>query len=402
METRATLSMRQEQQEKALFLFVVVVGYIITFTVASNGETVYSIQQLLFGISFGVVYLIFGFFDTDILRRFPPRIKNTLYFPIQIILVLCIGWELGPGGNWLIGLPLAGIAVERLFSPWRWFIYLGLLAAIILPILRYSTRDIAFINAAVISSLIFFIAVVTQFRLNEQQARERAEKLTMELEAANHRLAEYASQAEELAAVRERNRLAHEIHDNLGHYLTIINVQIEAAGILLDSDPDRTRQALDKAHEFIRKGLVSVRESVSSLRASPVENRSLREALATLIDETQTSGIDVAFNVLGAPRAIEEKVALTFYRVAQEALTNVRKHAHATHVDVELDLSQLDGIGLLVRDNGMGAADTSGGFGLLGIRERVHLLGGTCHIETRIGKGFYLQVVVPVKERVGG
>lgn len=395
MATRSTLSMSEEQQEKSLFLFVVVVGYLVTFTVASNGGTLYSATQLLLGILFGVIYLMLGFFETEILRHFSARTKNALFFPVEILMVFGIGWMLGPGGNWLIGLPLASIAVERLPAGARWFVYAGLLIAIILPIGHYSTWDTALLNAFIVSTAIFFIAIVTQFRLNERQARARAEELALQLEAANHRLAEYAAQAEELAATQERNRLAREIHDNLGHYLTTVDVQTEIAKVMLRSDPERAENALDKAHELVKKGLASVRESVSALRVSPVENRLLDEAISTLIGEMQAVGTAVEFHLLGKPRIVDEKTALALYRAAQEGLTNVRKYASATQVDVELDFSQPEGIRLSVRDNGVGAADTSRGFGLIGIRERVHLLGGECRIQTEPGKGFCLEVVAP-------
>ncbi|MBI5841882.1 MAG: sensor histidine kinase [Chloroflexi bacterium] len=399
MEPRPTLSTTQDQQGKALLLFMVVIGYLVTFLAASRDDIQFSVSRLFVGIAFGVVFLILGVFDAEILRRFSANTRNALFFSIQCALVFGIGWTLGPGGHWLIGLPLAGMAVDRLSPRWRWLVYAALIATVILPIgLRYSTWETALFNGFIISTAIFFVVVFSQFRLNEQQAREKAEELAKQLEAANHQLAEYASQAEELAATQERNRLAREIHDNLGHYLTIINVQIEAAKVTLDSDPKRTWDALNKAQELARKGLTSVRESVSALRVSPVENRPLEEVISTLVDETQATGITAKFDVLGEPRAVDEKVALALYRAAQEGLTNVRKHANASCVDVELDFSRPDKIRLSVRDDGAGAADTSSGFGLVGIRERIHLLGGDCKIETQAGKGFCLEVSVPVAE----
>ena len=401
METHLTQAPRLEQQERSLFLFVVVVGYIITFTVAANDGEQYTITRLLIGIGCGVIYLILGFFEAEILGHFSPSLRNPSYFLVQIALVFGIGWVLGPGGNWLIGLPMAGIAVEKLPIHARWPVFIGLLAAINLPILRYSTWDTALMNTFIISTAIFFVALFTQFRLNERQARQKAEKLAIQLESANHRLAQYASQAEELAVTQERNRLAREIHDNLGHYLTVINVQIEVAKVTLGTDSQRTLSALNTAHEIVKKGLASVRQSVSSLRVSPVENRPLQDALATLFDETRACGIVVTFNIFGEPRPVEEKAALAVYRAAQEGLTNVRKHARASHVDIELDFSQLDQVRLSVRDDGGGAAETSGGFGLIGIRERVNLLGGECKIESQLNKGFCLEVSVPVAETVG-
>ncbi len=399
MEDRSTFSTTQEQQGKALLLFMVVVGFVVTFAVSSSSDEVYTAQRLITGISFGVIYLILGVFDLEILRRFSVNTRNAVFFSIQISLVFGIGWTLGPGGHWLMGLPLAGMAVNRLSPRWRWLVYAALIATVILPIgLRYSTWETALLNGFIISTAIFFVVVFSQFRLNEQQAREKAEELAKQLEAANHQLAEYASQAEELAATQERNRLAREIHDNLGHYLTIVNVQIEAAKVTLDSDPKRALDSLNKAQELAQKGLASVRESVSALRVSPVENRPLDQAISALVDETQATGITANFDVLGKTRPVDEKVALALYRVTQEGLTNVRKHAHASRVDVELDFSQPDKIRLSVRDDGTGAADTSGGFGLIGIRERVRLLGGDCKIMTEVGKGFCLEVSVPVTE----
>jgi signal transduction histidine kinase len=232
-------------------------------------------------------------------------------------------------------------------------------------------------------------------RLNEQQARERAEQLMAELEDANAQLAAYATQAEELAMTQERNRLAREIHDNLGHTLTIVNVQIEAAKVMMDSDPGRALDAMNKAQELTQKGLNRVRESVTALRESPVSNRPLAEAIASLVKEAQSTGLVTEFKVAGEPQALENKVALALYRAAQEGLTNVCRHARASRVDVLLDF-QPDEVRLEVRDNGVGAAETTGGFGLLGIRERVQLLGGRLEINTGVGKGFCLAASVPM------
>jgi signal transduction histidine kinase len=218
-----------------------------------------------------------------------------------------------------------------------------------------------------------------------------------ELEEANAQLAAYATQAQELAMTQERNRLAREIHDNLGQTLTIVNVQLEAAKAVMDSDPDRAWDAIDKGQEMAKKGLTDVRESVAALRESPLSNRTLREAIASLVEESQSSGIVSEFKVSGEARALENKVALALYRAAQEGLTNVRRHARASRVDVLLDF-QPGEVRLEVRDNGVGATETAGGFGLLGIRERMHLLGGRLEIHTGPGQGFRLTASVPTPD----
>jgi signal transduction histidine kinase len=387
-----------DQLSRTLLIFLVMVGYILTFITAANGETRPSALQIVVGVLLGVGYLIMAMFDIELLRRFPAGTRNLIYFSVQIVLVFGIGWTLGPGGNWLMSLPLAAVAVDRLSPRGRWPVYLGIVASFVLPIMRYSNLETALMNGLVISVALFFSVLVTQMRLNEQHARENAERLTRDLEAANRQLAEYASQAEELAATQERNRLAREIHDNLGHYLTIVNVQLEAARVTLDSDPARALDALTKAQDLAKKGLNSVRESVAALRVSPVENRPLGDAISELVTESQATGILTEFHLLGESRPVESKSALALYRAAQEGLTNVRKHARASRADVTLDFSQPDSIRLTVLDDGAGASDTSRGFGLIGIRERVHLLGGEFKVETQVGKGFQLEVSVPVTE----
>jgi signal transduction histidine kinase len=124
----------------------------------------------------------------------------------------------------------------------------------------------------------------------------------------------------------------------------------------------------------------------------------VQDAIASLIEEMWLSECNVEWKVLGEPVPVDGKIALALYRAAQEGLTNVRKHANATLVDVLLDFLQPDQLQLTIWDNGVGAADTSGGFGLIGIRERVHLLGGECRIESQPGKGFRLEVSLPLRE----
>jgi signal transduction histidine kinase len=370
MEPRPNPPTALERQGRLLLVFMVIIGYVVTFVVSSgeHGKR-FTFQELFWGFSFGVVYLFVALNDHVIFDRLPAGWAEALFFSVQCSMVLGIGWVLGTGGNWLIGVPLAVFAVERLTPRRRWPVYVALIAAVILPIgLRQATTWTnalinLLINAVIAGSAVFFVATFAQMRLSEQQSRENAEKLMAELEEANVQLAAYATQAEELAITQERNRLAREIHDSLGHYLTIVNVQIEAAKVVMDSDPERALDAMNKAQDLTHKGLTRVRESVAALRESPVSNRPLHQAIAFLVKETQSTGIVTEFEVVGEPQALEHKVALALYRAAQEGLTNVRKHARASRVDVRLDF-QPGKVSLEVRDNGVGAAEATGGFGL--------------------------------------
>jgi signal transduction histidine kinase len=384
-----------DRQARLLFALMVILGYIVTFAFNAILERRIPAQELFLGILLGVIYLLLGLNDHVIFDRLPAGWAGLLFFSVQCSLLFGIGFLLGVG-SFVMGMPLVGFVVERL-RPWpRLVVYVALVAAVALPLgLRYDTWMSALINGLGVSTMIFFLAVFAQMRLKEQQARERAERLMVELEEANVQLAAYATQAEELAMTQERNRLAREIHDNLGHTLTIVNVQIEAAKAVMDSDPDRALDAMDKAQGLAKKGLTDVRESVAALRESPVSKRPLSEAIVALVQEAQSAGIVTEFKVTGEPQALEHKVALALYRAAQEGLTNVRRHARASRVDVLLDFRPAE-VRLEVRDNGVGAAKTSGGFGLLGIRERMQLLGGGLEINTGVGKGFCLVASVPM------
>jgi len=388
-----------DRQGKILFVFLVIAGYIVTFAfnyIQFVRRMTIREEEIIVGILLGVVYLLVGLNQHWIYDHIPTDWADFVFFSSMCSLLFGIGLVLGIGGNVLLGIPLIGFAVERL-TPWpRYLVYAALDAAVVLPFgLRFETWSSALINGITFSVVILFIAWFAQLRLNEQQARERTEQLMIDLGKANEQLAAYAAQAEELAMTQERNRLAREIHDRLGHTLTIVNVQIEAAKVVMGSDPERALDALNKAQESARKGLTQIRESVASLRESPVSNRPLSKAIKPLIQETQSTGIVTEFKVLGEPQTLENKVALALYRVAQEGLTNVCKHARASRVDILLNF-QPDQVSLEVKDNGVGATVTTGGFGLLGIRERMQMLGGKLEIRTSVGKGFWLIACVPV------
>lgn len=162
---------------------------------------------------------------------------------------------------------------------------------------------------------------------------------------------------------------------------------------MLDNNPSRAADALNKAQSLAREGLADVRRSVAALRASPIESRLL--TVAALAEECRTAGIRTDFSVTGAPRSLSPQAELTLYRAVQEGLTNVRKHAHASHAEVVLDYVDADCVRLVVKDNSVGGNTADGGFGLVGVRERVQLLGGQVRVQTETGQGFMFEVERP-------
>ena len=234
-----------------------------------------------------------------------------------------------------------------------------------------------------------FAAVLTKLLVREQESRAA-------LAEAHARLREYAMQAERLAAVQERNRVARDIHDGLGHALTVVQMQIKAARAVLAAQPDRADEVLAKAQDQAEEALREVRRSVGELR----ERRPavpLPEALRALAEETSAAGVPTEVDVAGTARPLPAEAEESLFRAAQEGLTNVRKHARATRAALVLDFSEPAAVRLEVRDDGAGTGAGSpspAGYGLVGVRERAAHLGGRMTLESAPG-GSTLRVEVP-------
>ncbi|WP_410643242.1 sensor histidine kinase [Amycolatopsis sp. lyj-346] len=192
-----------------------------------------------------------------------------------------------------------------------------------------------------------------------------------------------AARVAELSAAAERNRLARDIHDSLGHHLTAVSIQLEKVAAFAGRDPDVAGQALADARRSVGHALDDVRTSVGTLRAG---GRSLVDALTEL---------GVALEVHGAEPDLGHATVTTLHRAAQEAVTNARRHGRAGQVRVSVTFGATTR--LVVTDNGRGF-DTGAprsGFGLLGLRERAALVGGTVAVDSAPGAGTRVTVTVP-------
>lgn len=241
---------------------------------------------------------------------------------------------------------------------------------------------------------VLFGAVVVEVLRRERAARA-------ELAAAHERLRDHAAQAERLATAQERNRVARDIHDGLGHSLTVVQMQVKAARAVLPVDAAKADAVLVKAQAQAEEALAEVRRSVSALRG-PRPAPPLVEGLRALAEETSAAGVPTRLSVTGAQRPLGEDAREALFRAAQEGLTNVRKHARATRADLVLDFA--DGaVRLEVRDDGVGACPdgpgtggpATGGFGLLGLRERAGRLGGSVRVSSAPGGGHAVRLEVP-------
>jgi signal transduction histidine kinase len=240
--------------------------------------------------------------------------------------------------------------------------------------------------------------------LKQAAARRHIEGLYDELRGAHDELAALHRRAREAAVAEERNRLAREIHDTLAHYLTVVNVQLEAAEKLAADQPARSLDAVGRARRLTLQCLQEVRRSVAALRAATIEDLALPGALAKLVHEfSESSGIDVSLDLGNVGTLhLPPEAAQALYRTVQEALTNVQRHARASHARVTL--AAPNGVVMLrIEDDGIGpgsrgAASTSDGFGLIGLRERVSLLGGQLDFGPGRHTGACLLVTLPLED----
>lgn len=385
-----------------LLAVLVVIDLVSAFTLPPG---VFRLGDYVALATASLAYLLVGIYGWRRWERARRRDAALAYFAIQIALAAFIVYW-GCGSAWLLLLPLSSQSIE-LPRRGTLLVCLLLVGVIALPGL-FPGRLLALglvppdeVPSAISLGVIeFAMAMAFVLLFSEVVVRERQARAA--LDEAHRTLSEYAVQVADLSTLKERNRLAREIHDSLGHHLTTLHVHLEAARALLDAPSaltseatfDALRASLDKALSLSREGLAEVRRSVAALRASPIEGHSLPEAIALVTDECCRAGLPTELAVTGEVRPLQPPIKEALFRAAQEGLTNVCKHAHAARAQVTLEYCDRV-VRLTVHDDGSGAAQTDGGFGLLGLRERMQLLEGRVEVHTAPGEGFTLQVEVP-------
>jgi signal transduction histidine kinase len=253
----------------------------------------------------------------------------------------------------------------------------------------FNPLGFALNNIVLLGLALTFILLLVNALLAERKNRQ-------DLAIAHERLRRYALQIENQATLQERNRIAREIHDSLGHSLTAQSIQLENALMYLPTQPDKTRTFLTEARSLGAQALHEVRRSVAALRSNPLQRQSLSEGLLTLFDDFQRrSGINLEHEIEMEP-ALTGDIGATIYRIVQEALMNISKHSQASQVWVQLHV-QPTALILTIQDNGRGFNPTQNttGFGLQGMRERAATLGGTCQINSEPGQGCQIKVTIP-------
>ena len=248
---------------------------------------------------------------------------------------------------------------------------------------------------AVRTQTVTIIALGVGWLLTRQRQQNAA------LALANRRLAQSASTMEQLAASQERNRLARELHDTLAHSLSGASVQLEAVQALWEVNAKGARQMLDQALQSTRSGLTEVRRALQSLRASPLEDLGLTLAVSDLAKSVAArANLKLDLKVENHWENIRPEVEQCIYRVAQEALTNIARHADARSLRVVL-IHESRGLTLIISDDGCGfdpAAVNGAHYGLKGLRERAEMVGAALQVESVLQQGTAVRLIVPIAE----
>ncbi|NJO49939.1 MAG: sensor histidine kinase [Leptolyngbyaceae cyanobacterium RM2_2_4] len=302
-------------------------------------------------------------------------------------------------------LPMSLLGLVILIRSFRMFGQLGrIVVVVVTPILALLTLflrnpaiglvvraggQVSSIESEQFDNIVFLLRLLSAFPIGlilafglllinslqaESQSREK-------LATAHNQLRQYALRIEDQATLQERNRIAREIHDAVGHALTAQSIQLENALLFLQTDPDKARAFLTEARQLGTQALREVRQSVATLRSNPLLGQNLSEAIATLVRDFQaTTAIAPDCNI-HLPRSLPPEISNAIYRIFQEALTNIAKHANATQVTLSLQESDTV-IHFLVNDNGKGfnPDQNTTGFGLQGIQERIVALGGELNL----------------------
>ncbi len=240
------------------------------------------------------------------------------------------------------------------------------------------------------SLLLGLVMVFLQYLVDAVLAERRSREA---LGLANDRLRRYALKVEGVATLQERNRIAREIHDALGHSLTALNLHLDAGLRLLEQDPTEAQALLQEAKLLGKQAFQDVRESVATLRADPLQGKSLEASIHQLVAEFyKVTGIAPNCQIQGP---VPRELHTSLYRITQEALTNITKYAEATQVSLRL-WQEGDRLHLQIQDNGKGFCPdlTPSGFGLQGMRERAEALDGSFCLTTAPGQGCQIQVIL--------
>lgn len=241
---------------------------------------------------------------------------------------------------------------------------------------------------------------ITQIKFAIEQMEKQNKTLSYlndQLLSKNEQLKYYASTAEELAIVKERQRFSRDIHDTLGHTMTVLITQLKVAEILCSTQANTAKAKISEALLVAKEGLNELRKSIMGIAPGRLAENNIEASVLKLINDFKTTGMKIDVTVNGEFDNMPEEHTEALFRLCQEALTNSLRHGRADHVDIVMNSAE-GRLKVLIKDNGAGCRDMKKGFGLKGMEQRISSLGGMIHYGSDGENGFNIFVELPVKE----
>lgn len=341
---------------------------------------------------------------------------------VEILISLYVGYALGFSYNGIILVILADVTQNLPKENWKLPIGLCVLLYMIvnydtmsrivavIPLSAYMEYYSAEMVSAVgrmrvvvealnVGMFMGFIILLVREQVSENARiiylNDALRNANQELQNANMQLENYAKGIEEMTQTRERNRLAREIHDTLGHALTGIAMGAEACSVLIDAKPEMAKEQLLTISNVAKQGIKDVRRSVNALRPDALEKENLLAAVTKCIDDMrQTTGVDIQFTCNATLDKFHEDEEDVIYRIVQESITNAIRHGHATRIQIDME-KIFSTLNIRIKDNGCGAEKIKKGFGLHHMEERIAMLQGELMVDG--SDGFLIEAKIPIR-----
>lgn len=346
---------------------------------------------------------------------------------MEVVICLFISYILGFCYTGIILLVLANTMKQFPKSTWKFSFAVGICLLYLLfnfellsiyfnfiPLevyLEYFQSDVRSVLLGIINVLssmntfvfLVYMILVVRLQMNEKEKilnlNEQLNIANVELHRANVRLEEYAKESERLAETRERNRLAREIHDTLGHALTGIITGIDACKALIEVAPEAANGQLSAIADVARQGLTDVRRSIKALRPDVLDKLELEQALLQVIEKMHVAtNAEISFQCTTSLNCFNEDEENMIYRIVQECITNSIRHGQADKIWIQID-REYNMLKIHIRDNGIGCKDIKEGFGLHHMNERLNMLQGS--LSCSGNNGFTVEARIPVRWGTG-
>lgn len=371
-------------------LTVLVMGSYGIITYSPDGQWLWLVVTLILGLMVGFI--------------FDPNEKSPIWVRVVYLIIMTAGVNVLPFLgvtftavyvlNFVISAQAAGLLGRN--GAILWVGILALLSFVTLT--QFTPLSVAVTQSIALGAGYFAIASFMVASKEADAARKESQHLLEELQRSHAQLQAYTTQAEAYAVAEERNRMAREMHDTLGHRLTVAAVQLEGAQRLIPKNPEKAEQMVGVVREQVVEGLTELRRTVAALRTPIEDELSLDRSINRLVHNFETAtGTAVHVDLPASLPSLPEEVRHTLYRGVQEGLTNIQRHAQAQQAWIHLAQSNGNLI-LHVGDDGVGLPTGEGrtGFGLRGLDERTVELGGRFQIHPRPGGGTQVEMILPI------